>query len=42
LKGAPHKNGAAAFVEWLKSAEAQVIFRRYNYGPLGAASVLRA
>lgn len=42
LKDAPDKNGAAAFVEWLKRAEAQAIFRRYNYGPPGAASALRA
>jgi molybdate/tungstate transport system substrate-binding protein len=42
LKDAPNKNAAAAFVEWLASAEAQAIFRRYNYGPPGAASGLRA
>jgi len=42
LKGAPDKNGAASFVEWLTGAEAQAIFRRYNYDPPGAASGLRA
>jgi molybdate/tungstate transport system substrate-binding protein len=42
LKDAPNKNGAAAFVEWLTGAEAQAIFRRYNYDPPGAASGLRA
>jgi molybdate/tungstate transport system substrate-binding protein len=42
LKDAPNKNGAAAFVEWLKSAEAQAIFRHYNYGPPGTASGLCA
>jgi molybdate/tungstate transport system substrate-binding protein len=42
LKDAPNKKGAAAFVEWLTGAEAQSIFRRYNYDPPGAASGLRA
>lgn len=42
LKDAPNKNGAAAFVEWLNTTEAQAIFRRYKYDPPGAASGLRA
>ena len=42
LNDAPNKNGAAAFVEWLTGAEAQAIFRRYNYDPPGAASGLHA
>ncbi len=42
LKDALNKNAAAAFVEWLTGAEAQAIFRRYNYGPPGGASGLRA
>ena len=42
LKDAPNKKGAAAFVEWLNGAEAQTIFRRYNYDPPGEASPLRA
>jgi molybdate/tungstate transport system substrate-binding protein len=42
LKDAPNKNGASAFVEWLAGAEAQAIFRRYNYGPPGSASGLGA
>jgi molybdate/tungstate transport system substrate-binding protein len=42
LKDAPNPKGAAAFVEWLKGAEAQAIFRRYNYDPPGDASALRA
>jgi molybdate/tungstate transport system substrate-binding protein len=42
LKDAPNKQGAAAFIRWLNSDEVQSIFRRYNYGPPGAASGLRA
>jgi hypothetical protein len=34
--------GAAAFVEWLKGAEAQGTFRRFGYDPPGDASSLRA
>jgi molybdate/tungstate transport system substrate-binding protein len=41
LKDAPNKK-AAAFVEWLTGAEAQAIFRRYNYGPPGGTSGLHA
>lgn len=40
LKDAPNPRGAAAFVAWLKSEEAQAIFRRYGYDPPGAALVL--
>ena len=42
LKGAPNAKGAVAFTEWLKSDEAQAIFRRYNYDPPGDASALHA
>ena len=42
LKDAPNKNAAAAFFQWLRSDEAQAIFRRYNYDPPGSASGLRA
>lgn len=42
LKDAPNKQAAAAFVNWLTGAEAQAIFRRYNYDPPGAASGLHA
>jgi molybdate/tungstate transport system substrate-binding protein len=42
LRDAPNKNAAAAFAEWLAGAEAQAIFRRYNYGPPGGASGLHA
>lgn len=42
LKDAPNAKGAAAFVDWLKGAEAQAIFRRYNYDPPGEASILHA
>jgi len=42
LKDAPNKQGAATFVEWLTSAEAQAIFRRLSYDTPGAASGLRA
>lgn len=42
LQDAPDKKGAAAFVEWLTSAEAQGIFSRFNYDPPGDASPLHA
>jgi molybdate/tungstate transport system substrate-binding protein len=42
LKDAPNAKGAAAFVDWLEGQEAQAIFRKYNYGPPGSASSLRA
>jgi len=42
LKDAPNAKAAAAFIRWLRSAEAQAIFSRYNYGPPGDASPLRA
>jgi molybdate/tungstate transport system substrate-binding protein len=42
IKDAFNSKGAAAFVEWLKGAEAQGIFRRFSYDPPGDASLLRA
>jgi molybdate/tungstate transport system substrate-binding protein len=42
LNDAPNTKAAAAFVNWLKSTEAQAIFSRYNYDPPGDASPLRA
>ena len=42
LKDASHPKGATAFVEWLRGAEAQAIFSRYNYDPPGDASPLHA
>lgn len=42
LKDAPNKKGAAAFIAWVKGAEAQAIFRRFNYDPPGDAAPLRA
>jgi molybdate/tungstate transport system substrate-binding protein len=42
IKDALNPKGAAAFVEWLKGAEAQGIFRRFSYDPPGDASLLRA
>ncbi len=42
LNGAPNKIGAAAFAQWLIDAEAQAIFRRYNYDPPGSAAGLHA
>jgi molybdate/tungstate transport system substrate-binding protein len=42
IKDAANAKGAAAFVEWLKGAEAQAIFRRFSYDPPGDASPLRA
>jgi molybdate/tungstate transport system substrate-binding protein len=41
LNDAPNPKGAAEFVPWLKSSEAQSIFRRYQYDPPDGASVLR-
>jgi molybdate/tungstate transport system substrate-binding protein len=40
MKDASNAKGAAAFTEWLKSSEAQGIFRRYAYDPPGEASAL--
>jgi molybdate/tungstate transport system substrate-binding protein len=40
LKDAPNAKGAAAFAEWLKSDEAQAIFRRFYYDPPGEASAI--
>jgi molybdate/tungstate transport system substrate-binding protein len=42
LKDAANREGATAFTQWLKSDEAQVLFRRYKYDPPGEAPVLRA
>jgi molybdate/tungstate transport system substrate-binding protein len=42
LMDAPNPKGAAAFAEWLQGAEAQAIFRRFQYDPPGNAAVLRA
>ncbi|HEV8492134.1 MAG TPA: extracellular solute-binding protein [Candidatus Angelobacter sp.] len=42
LNDAPNPKGAAAFVDWLRGAEAQAIFSRFNYDPPGNASPLRA
>jgi len=42
LNDAPNKIGAAAFAQWLIDAEAQAIFRGYNYDPPGSASGLHA
>jgi molybdate/tungstate transport system substrate-binding protein len=42
LNDAPNKIGAAAFSQWLIDAEAQAIFRRYNYDPPGVAAGLHA
>ncbi len=41
LKDAPNGKGAAAFVAWLKSGEAQRILRDSFYDPPGAASPLK-
>jgi molybdate/tungstate transport system substrate-binding protein len=41
LNDAPNPKGAARFVQWLKSSEAQSIFRRYQYDPPDGASALR-
>jgi molybdate/tungstate transport system substrate-binding protein len=42
LRDAHNSKGAAAFLEWVKSSEAQVIFRQYQYDPAGDASALHA
>jgi len=42
LSDAPNPKGAAEFVKWLKSSEAQAIFRRYQYDAPDGASVLPA
>ena len=42
LNDAPNKIGAAAFAQWLIDAEAQAIFRGYNYDPPGSAAGLHA
>jgi molybdate/tungstate transport system substrate-binding protein len=42
LTDAPNAKAAAAFVDWLRRAEAQAIFSRFNYDPPGDASPLRA
>ncbi|MGH9689253.1 MAG: extracellular solute-binding protein [Candidatus Acidiferrales bacterium] len=42
LNDAPNQKGAAEFIQWLKSSEAQSIFRRYQYDPPDGASALRA
>lgn len=42
LKDAPNHKGAAAFVEWLKSNEAQAIFRKFHYDPPGNAAALHS
>jgi molybdate/tungstate transport system substrate-binding protein len=42
LNDATNAKGAKAFVEWLKGDEAQAIFRKYSYDPLGDASPLHA
>jgi molybdate/tungstate transport system substrate-binding protein len=41
LSDAPNTKGAADFVQWLKSSEAQAIFRRYQYDLPDGASTLR-
>jgi molybdate/tungstate transport system substrate-binding protein len=42
LNDAPNPKGAAEFVQWLKSREAQSIFRRYQYDAPDEGSTLRA
>lgn len=42
LKAGPNPKGAATLVEWLRGNAAQSIFRRYSYGPPGAATALRS
>lgn len=42
LKEAPNGKGAAAFMGWLKGAEAQAIFAKYDYDAPGDASALHA
>ena len=41
LHAASNAPGAAAFVQWLTSAEAQALFRQGGYDPPGNATVLR-
>jgi molybdate/tungstate transport system substrate-binding protein len=40
LKTAPNPSGAASLLTWLKGAEAQTIFRQYQYDPPGGAQPL--
>lgn len=42
LKDAHNSKGAAAFLEWVKSSDAQTIFRQYQYDPAGDASAIHA
>lgn len=42
LTAASHPKGAAEFISWLTSSEAQSIFRRYQYDPPEGAQPLRA
>ncbi len=42
LKGGRNPTGAAAFVTWLKGAEAQALFRQYAYDSPAGATVLHA
>jgi molybdate/tungstate transport system substrate-binding protein len=42
MKDAPNTKAAAAFTTWLKSSEAQSVFRRYTYDPPGDAPALHA
>jgi molybdate/tungstate transport system substrate-binding protein len=42
LNDAPNAKAAAAFLDWLRRAEAQAIFGRFNYDPPGSASSLHA
>lgn len=42
LDGAPHPKPAAAFVDWLRSAEAQAIFRSAGYDAPGTTPALHA
>src|ERR1051326_8864676 len=42
LNDALNAKAAATFVNWLRGAEAQAIFSRFNYDPPGDASPLRA
>jgi molybdate/tungstate transport system substrate-binding protein len=42
LNDASNAKAAASFIDWLCNAEAQAIFRRFNYDPPGDASLLRA
>jgi molybdate/tungstate transport system substrate-binding protein len=40
LKTAPNLSGAASLLTWLKGAEAQTIFKQYQYDPPGSAQPL--